>query len=407
MDAERFRWAECQLVALVEHARSEAAIRRALQTIAPGLDVLYTKALLALPTADYRPVRFALLWLTFALRPLHLDEISEAMIFEDECNSIQQSARLFLAAAEEILKRCRTLVHYNGSSKLASLAHSSVREYLLSRQCQSGSASAFYLNEEDALQFITRRSIEYLNLPNFSSGFCLSRREAQTRARQWPLFEYVSETWPVYARFALPSSASNRTEAAFLEFFDSSRKQRCGNFGAWVQVYLPRHIKQNTPLSTPLYYAAREGLVDVVRMILRVEGIKTLEEGGGSRLSTPLHVASAFGHTEVVRALLEVGANPNEKNGKGERGIEWAMLAGYSDIVQALLDAGAVPVNEEELLSSARSRRISREMLEKRFRQFLSAQNNGFRSKQYLQSGTSKAARFTNQNCSTNELLTS
>ena len=94
IDLGRFRWAACQLVALVEHARSEAAIRRALQTIAPGLDKLYTNSLLAVPTADHQFVRFALLWLTFALRPLHLNEISEAMIFEDECNSIEQSARL-------------------------------------------------------------------------------------------------------------------------------------------------------------------------------------------------------------------------------------------------------------------------------------------------------------------------
>ena len=40
--------------ALVEHARPEDEIRRALQTIAPGLDKLYTTSLLGVPTADHR-----------------------------------------------------------------------------------------------------------------------------------------------------------------------------------------------------------------------------------------------------------------------------------------------------------------------------------------------------------------
>ena len=258
------------------------------------------------------------------------------------------------------------------------LAHSSVRDYLLSRQCQSGSAGAFYLDEENALQFILRRSIEYLNLPNFSTGYCLSEKEAQIRIRKWPLLKYVSKTWPAYVRFAPTGSARdrNRTETAFLKFFESFRQQRFGNFGAWVQVYLPRHVEQKIPLS-PLYYAAREGLVDVVILILRVEGTKTLEEAGGSRLSTPLHVASAFGRMDVVRVLLEAGANANEANEKGERGIEWAMLAEHSDIVQALLDAGTVPVTKERFVSFARSISITH----KRFLQILQARDNTFQPK--------------------------
>ena len=370
---DSFRWAACQLVALVQDTTSEDSIRDALQTVSPGLDSLYTTSLLAFSTAHGRLLRFALFWLTFALRPLHLDELSEAMTFGDECSSIKPSARLFPQAVEEILKRCRMLIHYNCSSKLAILAHSSVREYLLSEQCQSGSANAFYLNPVDAVQSIMRRSIDYLNMPEFASGYCLSEKKTQGRYKKWPLFEYVSAAWPAYAGIASSASVrlSYKTEAAFLRFFESYQLAHGGNFGAWVQAYLPRHTKDGMAISTPLYYAAREGLDKVVQMILRVDGKKTLEQPGGSRQSTPLHVASAFGHLEVVRVLLQAGADPNEVNGRGERGIEWAMLAardfatrGSADhswferdeVVLTLLTAGAVPVNNEEFRVFARNR---------------------------------------------------
>jgi ankyrin repeat protein len=142
--------------------------------------------------------------------------------------------------------------------------------------------------------------------------------------------------------------------------FATFRMPRGGNFGAWVQIHLPRHLQYNQCVSHPLYYAARAGLNEVAKIILLMEGNSVVELQGGSRNSTPLHVASAFGHTKMVRLLLEQGANPNERNGDGERGIEWAAMHGYGNIVDILLQHGAHPleVNYERTVGHSRLRVI-------------------------------------------------
>lgn len=350
-DLGSFRWAECQVVALVENAKSEADVKKSLSTISPSLEGLYTASLLATRPSDRHYLKSALLWLTFAVKPLHLTEVSEAMIFTGASSSIDPTQRLFLDEAEDILRSCRMLISYNADSKYASLAHSSVQQYLVSEQHRSSPAGFFHFDKSEDLCALSCLSVDYLNMTCFASGYCASSKDVHERFREWPLLEYVSIAWPVYVKvMSWPlSSTRQRTEAALLKFFQSAHRPHGGNFGSWVQVYIPRHLNVNQSLSQPLYYAARSGLVEVVRMILRVEGKNMLEVRGGSRGSTALHAACAFGHTEAVQLLLEEGANPNERNEYGERGIEWAEMYGYEDIVELLLEYGASPVGQEGL----------------------------------------------------------
>jgi Ankyrin repeats (3 copies) len=204
----------------------------------------------------------------------------------------------------------------------------------------------FHFDESEDLCALSCLVVDYLNMPCFASGYCPSKDDSHRRLVDWPLLEYVSDAWPVYMRvMSWPLSATRyRTERALQQFFSSASWPRGGNFGSWVQVYIPRHLRLNQPLSHPLYYAARAGMAEVVKMILRVEGKGSLELQGGSQRSTPLHVACFYGHTATVKLLLEEGADPNEMNGRGERGIEWAERCHYHDIVELLLQHGATPV---------------------------------------------------------------
>ena len=138
--------------------------------------------------------------------------------------------------------------------------------------------------------------------------------------------------------------------ALLLYFFRTHRDSNRGGgaFSAWVQACFPK-ATHNVEDSTPLYYAARYGLLSIVRMILETDhGMFDIETMGGSYGSTPLHVAAWLGRTEVVRELLEAGADPTEVNDEGKTGLVWAVLFGYKEIEVMLRDKGA-KLDEEML----------------------------------------------------------
>jgi ankyrin repeat protein len=57
------------------------------------------------------------------------------------------------------------------------------------------------------------------------------------------------------------------------------------------------------------------------------------------RGDTALALAAKLGHATAVRLLLEEGASPLPANGRGERALHHAALAGHVDVIAALCDA--------------------------------------------------------------------
>lgn len=117
-----------------------------------------------------------------------------------------------------------------------------------------------------------------------------------------------------------------------------------------------------------LMYAARDGRLDMVRLLLdrqakvdarnfvgetaimlaayngHLETVKTLRERGAALDGdgwTPLHYAAAQGHLAVVRYLLEQGAPVNATAPNGATPLHMAAREGATAVVQALLAAGA------------------------------------------------------------------
>ena len=92
--------------------------------------------------------------------------------------------------------------------------------------------------------------------------------------------------------------------------------------------------------STPLYKAAFEGHIEVVRALLRAPGIQIDQVTG--REVVPLVAAAQQGHKDIVRLLLKHGAEPNDSMGDAElTALHIACLRGHMAIVEILLHAGA------------------------------------------------------------------
>jgi ankyrin repeat protein len=89
---------------------------------------------------------------------------------------------------------------------------------------------------------------------------------------------------------------------------------------------------------TPLMYAANEGNVDVVSMLLpRHPNLAATTKVG----NTALHLAADQGHSAIVVMLLAAGANPSVQNTRKQTPLMAAAYQGDYDIAKALLDMGA------------------------------------------------------------------
>lgn len=111
-----------------------------------------------------------------------------------------------------------------------------------------------------------------------------------------------------------------------------------------VKYYLARGADVNAAPSnnaTPLFVAAQNGYLEIVRALLTVEGVDVnaaISDDG----TTPLIAAAHNGHLEVVQALLNKGADVSAATTKeGVTPLSIAAQKGYLEIVRVLLDKGA------------------------------------------------------------------
>lgn len=85
---------------------------------------------------------------------------------------------------------------------------------------------------------------------------------------------------------------------------------------------------------TPLTVAAREGHIEVVRLLVKSGADINAEEGGGN---TPLFWAAYYGHAPVVEYLLSSGASKSKKCADCMSVLEAAKTRGYEDVVTILM----------------------------------------------------------------------
>jgi ankyrin repeat protein len=91
---------------------------------------------------------------------------------------------------------------------------------------------------------------------------------------------------------------------------------------------------------TVLMFAAREGHVDIVRLLLDhgADANVTSESRDGA---TPLTIAAEHGHVEVIKLLLSRGADVNGRNAHDNTALMYAAQYNHVDVAKVLLNANA------------------------------------------------------------------
>lgn len=345
-------------------------LNNALARLPKTLDQTYERILCSIPQehADYAK-RF-LQWLTCSAQTLHIDELAEIVTVEPAERPVLDLERRF-PDPEDVLTICSSLVTTNTTEKVVgssdakfalvevTLAHFSVREYLVSQDIKNGPARNFAVTESAASSSIAETCLAYLlqfedNQIYVTSKQVLSHRmlldEKSTYIRCiFPLAHYAAKNWPTHAKNAREnySMVDDLATQLFLgggyPFTNCLRLYHPGNH---LRV-LFGHLK-NYDDFLPIHFASRYGLTGLVRRLTHAG----MPLNTYSNFGTPLELASYHGHEDLVGLLLDNGAevNPPLRCGTDQflggdadfvTALQGAACQGHAHIVRLLLDNNA------------------------------------------------------------------
>ncbi len=274
-----------------------------------------------------------MLWLSFAFRPLDLIELCETLAFNELDATVDQSGRLL--DAHDLLRWCQGLITYHPRTSYITLSHSSVRAYLLSEQIKNGPASFFSFDETDAERLLLRKCLTYMMFKDFGKGYRPSYDDWEAFSCWWPLLDYASSHWASHA-YALDVRLEPYDKELISNLYSTSKNERGGNFGFWVQCLYPEADIQVARDTQPLYYAASFGLRAVVASLVSADRNIDLNALGGRHSSTALQVACFRSHYAVAKYLLDAGASPYHKDDYERSALFYALLHGDADIAELL-----------------------------------------------------------------------
>lgn len=272
----------------------------------PTLEDRYADLLTNITLGNRLLARQALLWLTFAKRPLLLEELNEGIIVQDDQAAIDEEDRLCHPGL--IPEICRGLIdHHSG---YISLAHSSVAKFLLTPDILSHKAAYFALKPDEGDRVLMHMCLQYLSMDSFASGPCTAMIDFASRFQSYPLLSYAAACWATHANISELNQADINS---IMKFLQTRHLPIGGNYCAWIQVLLPETDMcdvEKLQATHPLYYAASFGLAKIVQLILENDKDVDVDTRGGRRGSTPLFVACWRGYYDVARILVDAGADP-------------------------------------------------------------------------------------------------
>lgn len=330
----RFRWVACQLDALSK-CSSLKMLREALRHLPRTLDETYDRILLNIPEEHRGDAMTILQWLAFSVRPLNLNEIAEVLAIDcddqDPCFDPDQRLR----EPRDILDICSSLVALSdGKTGSLSLAHLSVRDYLLSERITNGPACQYHLNPVDGEARISRACLIYLL--HFDSPNSLQNRTPETLS----LGRYAALFWIVHWKAGINSGIAQ--SLSLLSLINELFQPQSAQFENWVRLDSHHDLISPIAVPSPLYRASLLGLTLTVQHLLSTYGTDDLDSLTGG--ATPLVAALIQGHKGIVKILLDHGPDVNlvqSEVGNYGSALITASKRGYEDIVRILLDCGA------------------------------------------------------------------
>jgi predicted ATPase len=287
-------------------------------------------------------------WVTFALRPLTVLEITEALTIADEGEDLDTD-ELPDTIDEEYIKSgilgiCGSFVETQNAdadpsldSMTIRLSHFSVKQYILLKiSSQSGLLLANEpLRESYESNVLATLCLRYLNSASVWGGPLQFDTGASPRAFR----VYANSSW--HKHIFLDSQNYSIVVDHINRLFTTKNPNWVG-WRTWYDT-LPHETEQDKLLiglsTTPLFYASLLGMHETARNLIKECNfdVNHIQEDG----RTAIQAACSAGHQETVRFLLESGADISISDNKGRTPIFFASKAGIPQVAKLLLDTGA------------------------------------------------------------------
>ena len=352
-----FLWIRLQESQL-RSGKNARQLQQIVASMPTGLDCAYERDLnriLKLEDSERNRAINILRFIMFALRPLTVHEITEALVVVDNdcCNSFQIDELPDVIDEEyiqdEISRFCSTLLQIrepeDGSpARLSTVhfVHFSVKEYLLVKGNDLGipALSQFQINDENLQHdWFARICLRYLD---YNEVWDLDGPEAKMRTmrpRNHPFIRYAARFWHLH--LYRHTVRSDDTNAQIIKFFRPGNP----NWRNWQDAYETATQMNDGDidvtrdnLGSPLYYAASFGFLNAIHY-LHEEGIDINATGG--RFGNALQAAVVEGHYPVAKALLDFGANVNMLGGQFCSSLHASAAIGDQYITELLLESGS------------------------------------------------------------------
>ena len=326
----------CQLQVLKKCPPIRSAIRKALRSLPPTLDGVYTRVLESIEDETCRELAGrCLVWLAFSRVPLCLEELAEAAVIgtesfdpEDRISDpyfiLELLGSLVVVASDEYdLENSPIIadwVVHNGIGAaglgIIRLAHFSVKEYLMSQRIVQSAVSKFALNAALAHGHIAQACLLYLDsYRQLESGplpcvnfWKMNNLLISADKDFYPLLGYVCSFW--WHLRQTPLRMQRALDHIIWKLFHENAACDLHN---WITTNSLKmgFLDENMSL---LHFFSLHGVEGAVQL--------ELERGAhvnarSYRQKTALHLAVRFAHHHIVRLLLEYGATNSAEDKQG------------------------------------------------------------------------------------------
>ena len=357
----QFLWLKMQEEAL-SRGLNKRQLLKAIEETPTEIDRIYDrnwKIIAAFPARDMNRA-FALLRLAaFALRPLTIAEMTEAVLIE--CEEPAEEAYEDFPVLElpdlidddyidsRISELCAPLVEVrtnasdpSPAARTIHLTHFSVKEYLLRRLPLQGLETDRRLrpsSEQIHNAVLAKLCLDYLAFPAVWGTLPLLVEDIQFGAS---FRDYAASSWHQHVKSGV--STDQIDLSALVLSFLNKQHVAWDAWRAWYDAQGEREENKETApdrSSEPLYYAVRLGL-----RTASMELIGDIEWNQDTRRTlgkAALDAACEGGDAAIVTAILDKDCDVNAKTGKGTTAIFLSCREGDAEITKLLLDRGAEP----------------------------------------------------------------